>query len=222
MVAVIGIVSSLMIVQLSLVAEVSATLVSEERIIGGSELKISDAPFVAALMDCSVIDKEKKCKFFCSGVLVSPNAVVTAGHCLERFGELPGHPSETTPIGRLHVMIGGDDFSQWRSAKLVTAKKKYNKGFGTSIRFPNDNDVGIVILDECLAATPGKVEFLKISAMHDEVKCGSEVEVFGFGSGTNLERDVFGKGNKKLKRGLETLHSIHVCHQMYLQSRMAE
>ena len=222
MVALIRIVPSCVIVHLWLVAEVSTTPVGEERIIGGSELHISDAPFVAALMDCTTIDKEKKCKFFCSGVLVSPNAVVTAGHCLERYGELPGHPSETTPIGRLHVMIGGDDFSQWRSAKLIQAKEKYNKGFGTSIRFPNDNDVGIVILDECLVATPGKIEFLKMSALHDEVKCGSEVEVFGFGSATNLERDVFGKGNKKLKRGLETLHSIHVCHQVYLQSRMAE
>ena len=190
---------------------------SEPRILNGSPSPISKFPFVGALMDCSN-SNPRECLYVCSGAMISSNAFLTAGRCLEDIRENPFGLSPVTPLENLYVLLGTSDFKKISQGRLYKVGQYFNKGYGRNLRFPNDDDVGLVYLEECAEEIPGKIEFIQIGV--DEVKCGTEITIAGYGYRSNFDY-VFNvdRERSQLSTGVMIVHANKVCREMFVENR---
>jgi secreted trypsin-like serine protease len=115
-------------------------------VVGGTAVKPGEWPEVALVVAPQAL---------CSGTLIAPDLVLTAGHCIET------HPFE--------VIIGTIDFSKPGGERIPVAN---------AIAYPNWQhafDVGVLVLAHPSAAKPREL------ACGNDLKSGSMVHVVGFG-----------------------------------------
>lgn len=105
---------------------------------------------------------------YCGGVLIAPDAAVTAGHCGERFKA----GVTTARIGSYHWAEGG----QHANVARIDLHPGYKIGGETP-----GNDIAVMIFDR--KVTNKKIKPIKFAASPGDV--GSEMRVLGYGATCN-------------------------------------
>ena len=176
-----------------------------------------DSPFIVALMVCSS-DNVYRCGAFCSGSLIAPNLVLTAGHCVR--DELVAYGSSTLrpSVSSLYVLIGSQDLRDLPShARLVKVKSVKYATYGTNIRFPYDGDVSLLELNECVSGIPGQIEFIKVATRATEPNGGDcrNVTVHGYGKMSNAPSEINDTDGRR-KYITDKMHSSTACRNAYV------
>jgi hypothetical protein len=125
--------------------------------ITGSWVVDNEHPFVGLVV---YYDANGEFLWRCSGSLVSPTKVVTAGHCSDTVGgavtarvyfqqDAGAHlnASGTDPITGYPMTCAGSS----EGTLCATSHELHNYGFANFAGFPNTHDVGLVILDQPIA-----------------------------------------------------------------------
>ena len=153
-------------------------------IVSGRETSVSAYPFTVALLYCETDwGVRKDCAIFCSGSLIAPNLVLTAGHCVYDSDSPFGYPLSPTPLSNMYVMLGSSD-AQSDPAKVIKVKSVINGGYATNLRFPFDDDIGLVFLSECVDLIPGRIETIKVATPNNDAQITStctSVTTTGYG-----------------------------------------
>ncbi len=149
---------------LTMAGGVSAGPGGGERIIGGNVADPADWPFAAAITTPGGSQ-------FCGGAVISPDAVVTAAHCmLDDFGE-PANP------GSFRVVTGRPDLTEEGEGQELEADAVFvHRQFLRRAR----HDVAVIRLEDPTSATPAVLP----TRAEDEqaTEPGDELRVAGWGS----------------------------------------
>ena len=199
------------IVQL-LLASAESTL--RRLVVDGTIAGKTEFPFAVALMECvssgSDPNSEQECILLCSGALIAPNAVITAGHCLEPGG------GTVIDVGSLYVLAGTNDYTDLNSGVLAKASSFVNKGFGKNIRFPGDDDMGLVFLESDLPLTEdGRIGTIPVAADETGTACGDKLTILGFGKDSNAATILGLPGGSLLRSGMHTVRAFSTCNKVY-------
>lgn len=150
-------------------AEVAAAFAERvERIVGGTETGIGDYPECALIGHRSPNGTER---WFCTGVLVHPRVVLTAGHC-----QLPQAPVNVVALNA-HAVNDLDD-AEIVGVKRVVVQPDY--------RLVPGNDISVLVLRREAETTPCP------AASEDEVTAASTVTLVGFGNNDANSTKGFG------------------------------
>jgi hypothetical protein len=142
---------------------------------GGKHAAIADQPFVAWLPSG------------CTGTLIAPDRVLTAGHCLSGFSPL-GYSVIVGRDGNTLVPFGSDPFTTAIAKGGIPARGfAIDPGFRESVPFAHKspqnaialNDVGIILLAQPVTG----IEPVKLPAAGDgsAEKTGESASIFGYG-----------------------------------------
>ncbi|MEO6777175.1 MAG: trypsin-like serine protease [Kofleriaceae bacterium] len=139
--------------QLSLVLVlVSATAFAgtpDHPVVGGSTVASGAYPDVALVVAPMAL---------CSGTLIAPDVVLTAGHCIDT------HPTEVLLGSVDYTKVGGEVIA----VKSATAYPSWQTEF----------DVGVLVLDHASAAAPRPIAS---ACTAKDLEAGNDVTVVGFG-----------------------------------------
>lgn len=197
-------------------------------IIDGSTAEVSDYPFVVALMYCrSSGSGALACASFCSGSLIAPHVVLTAGHCIYDTSDSSfNHDVPPFPLSNMFALIGSSDWSQLASnsgARLVRVTKVINRGYSKNLRYDFDHDVGLAFLAECVPELPSRIEYIRVATRESEISGAcTRVTTLGFGKHANVPPEIFvHDGRLRVLHG-DTLHSHETCQAAFADARSRE
>ena len=106
-------------------ATLATTAAPSQAIVGGQNASPGEWPAVAAVSYGA---------FSCTGTLIAPNVVLTAGHCSSVTGAAVGTPA-TWPAALIDVRIGGTKYGEGERVPVssVVAHPNYNLSAGYDI-----------------------------------------------------------------------------------------
>jgi len=109
-------------------------------------------------------------------------------------------------------MLGSSDANS-DPAQVVKVKSVINGGYAKNLRFPFDDDIGLVFLSECVPIIPGQIETIKLATplidSHITTTCTS-VTSTGYGRHQNLPKELY-VSDGKLRVIHDTVHSFETC-----------
>lgn len=150
-------------------------------VVGGSTVPSGVAPWMVALVNKDKADNitcsdsggsELFCKQYCGGVLISPNWVMTAAHCVD---------NSLATLDDLVLVIGGHDLNS-PDPLIATAVEKivHPQHF---VNPSYDNDIALLRLDAAAVNTPASLvessDHLLMEA--DSGLLNDELSLFGYG-----------------------------------------
>ena len=164
---------------------------------GGKKASPADVPFIVSLPNG------------CTGTLIAPDRVLTAGHCLDNF----------SPINfRVHIAPAHNP--GWTDGGLATrgfaVEPRFKESFPFAHRSPQNAiaqyDVGIILLEQPVTGvTP-----VKLGTSADD-KVGTSGSLFGYGLHTSTPRDF----STALRTGDLSVISASKCAQAYPKAIIA-
>lgn len=195
-------------------------------VIEGPYPDTSLAPYAVAIVACYVSqssiqgsDYTKYCSSFCSGTLIAPDVVLTAGHCTHAADSPFGTSQPLYTLADTYVIVGSADLAM-TDGKLVGVTSVSNAGFASSKAYPIDNDVGLVFLNECVAEVPGVIEYAKVATLDTEPNSSCQkISAMGFGVSTNIP-SALQSPTSKLRYTSDVLHDYSICAASYARILM--
>ena len=195
-------------------------------LVSDSILDVSQHAYAVTLQYCQSDPRTSttlSCFSFCNGSFIAPNVVLTSGNCIHDT-VLNGPP---VPLSNLFVLVGSSDsISPSSGSAFVGVSQLINGGYGANARFPLDDNIGLVILDQCLDSS--KVAFVKVATLSTESvsTCGS-VGLIASGIASDLPIDVLLVNDGQFRYMNSVIHSTDVCQAEYAsqvlsQQRIAE
>ena len=185
----------------------------------------SVAPYVVAILACSIYGNQYYCGKFCSGSLIAPDVVLTAGHCTRDSSSPYGVDNPPIDLSRMYILAGTVDLYNG-TGTLVKVSSLVNGGFGLNVRYELDNDIGLLFLNSCVTIRSGIVETIKVATLDSEpnwatASCANRtVKTFGFGLKSNLPSTI-ASDDGKLKKITSIAHGPDTCTQAYVDASMA-
>ncbi|MFW6692109.1 S1 family peptidase [Streptomyces sp. MAR4 CNX-425] len=140
-------------------------------VVGGRPVSIDDSPWTVALTSRKLFGDERSGQF-CAGVLVSPEVVLTAAHCLAE--ETLGVP--WSEVGDLAVVAGRGDLASTAGREAAIERVWVNPDYDS---WTNAGDLAVLRLK----SPAGAGGFLKLAAEPDDpaYEPGSPARVYGWG-----------------------------------------
>jgi secreted trypsin-like serine protease len=164
---------------------------------GGKKANVADVPFIASL------------PIGCTGTLIAPDRILTAGHCLDNFSpaNFPIHIGTARNPG---FTDGG------LAARGFAVEPRFKESFPFAHRSPQNAiaqyDVGIILLAQPVTdVTP-----VKLGTSADE-KVGTSGSLFGYGIATASPRDF----STSLRTGDLTVIPASKCAKAYPKAIIA-
>lgn len=166
----------------------------DPKIIGGTTTTIASAPWAVQLWyddeNGTPDDFSDDDAFFCSGVLVAPTKVVTAGHCAA--GE---HWDDTNPDGTVFGFaltgtdqlptVNADNTTNWHGGTPTAVWRQWSHPSFNAVTL--DNDIAVLTLDTPVTATP-----LPLAPADDtaDYAVGTNATVYGWGRTSSTSEDL--------------------------------
>ena len=190
-------------------------------IINGRAQSIGDFPFVVSLLICSLATdgraKRSTCRHFCTGTLISPDVVLTAGHCVSDDSTPFNIQAPITNLSRLRVLLGSSNFEDRpEGARLVKVRDYANAGYNQNLHFPMDNDVGLLFLDSCISPKVWPMAQVSTPAKSLDDAC-QKATLAGWGKHKAVP-DLLYKSNGQLNAYEDTIQPYAVCREWYVDT----
>jgi secreted trypsin-like serine protease len=184
-------------------------------------------PYMISLMFCKPTSLGVACASFCSGSLIAKDVVLTAGHCVYSLTESGfGSPVSTVPLSNMFALVGSSDWKDLNNrsgARLVKVSHVVNRGYGLNLRYPMDDDVGLVFLSECVELVPGRIGTIKIDSSNGltSEKGGCNfVTTLGFGRSANVPSELFVHDGRMRELAGDFIHSHETCQKAYVEAHV--
>ncbi len=191
-------------------------------IVPGPIVSINKYPFAVAMLTCNEGQGGSMlCAQFCSGSLVAPDVVLTAGHCVHSASSAYGTSSPPVKLSTMYALLGTDSPRNTSDShrKLVKVSSVVNKGYSLNSRYTIDEDIGLAFLDECVTVEAGFIETIKMATMDREPRPGDNsclaVSSIGFGKTTNLPSPI-AYSDGKLRAIDDVVHTFDICSKSYI------
>jgi len=175
-----------------LVAVLLFTLAAPAFAITGNWVEDFEHPFVGLVV---FYDAKGEFLWRCSGSLISPTKLVTAGHCTDTAeGAVSARVYFQQDAGaNFNPATGVDPVSGYpetcaagtKGVVCATAKRIYNYGFANFAGFPNTHDAGVVILDQKINL-PEYGKLPAAGALDDALKAQQQTVFTSSGYGLTL------------------------------------
>ena len=184
-------------------------------IVEGNTAAGSRYPFAVALVSCSTSNAQTYCSSFCSGSLIAPDVVITAGHCVYSEDSAYLAPEPPVPLSGMYAVVGMTSGTP-QSGYLVKVTSVVNRGFALSQLYRTDNDVGLAFLGSCVDLAEGQVELIKLGTLANELPGGScpNAKIIGLGRSSNIPSQLFVRKTVIMDADT-TLHTSSVCSDAY-------
>lgn len=184
-------------------------------IVGGTPSASSRYPFAVALVSCSTSNAQTYCSSFCSGSLIAPDVVITAGHCVYSEDSAYLAPEPPVPLSGMYAVVGMTSGTP-QLGYLVKVASVVNRGFALSQLYRTDGDVGLAFLESCVDLVVGQTELIKLATLANELPGGScpKAKIIGFGRSSNIPSQLFVR-KTELMDADTTLHTSSVCSDAY-------
>jgi hypothetical protein len=172
---------------------------------GGKPAAVADVPFIAWLPSG------------CTGTLIAPDRILTAGHCLAGFSPI-GYSVIVGRDGNRLIPFGGDRFKGAVAnggipARAFAIKPGFKESFPFAHRAPQNaialNDVGIIFLAQPVTG----IDPVKLPAAGDRSpeKVGETASIFGYG----LTGPSPLSAARSLRTGMMSVISSAACKRAY-------
>lgn len=195
---------------------------SRKLIVPGPIVGIEETAFAVAVLSCSTRTTGiLLCAQFCSGSLISPNAVLTAGHCVHSASSKFNETEPPVALENMYVMVGTADprTNTTVGEQLMKVKSVTNLGYALNVRYATDGDMGVMELEECVDLIPSQVEVIPVATLDTQPVPSQDtcvlIDVFGFGRSTNLPASV-STNDGLLRRMSDILHPFEVCQAAFV------
>jgi hypothetical protein len=210
-----------------LVVALGSSLVSGDTpfrrlIVPGPTVEINKHPYSAALLTCKEgTGGSMLCAQFCSGSLIAPDVVLTAGHCTHSSSSPFGNSQPPVELTTIYVLLGTDSPRQSNSQQqLIKVSSLANEGYSLNVRYSIDGDVGLAFLSTCATIKPGFIETIKMATLDREPFPSSsscvKVSAVGFGRITNLPSPI-AVSDGRLRALDDVAHTFDVCLSSYIK-----
>lgn len=168
-------------------------------VIGGKPVKVADSPWVVALASRDRFGGTRGGQF-CGGVIVAPDKVLTAAHCLGR--EVLGGPVES--VADFRVVAGRTELRAADGREIAVRGARVNPAYDPA---SNAGDLAVLDLAE---AVPAHYVLPMADAGHPAYAPGTGAAVYGWG-----DTSGFGDYAYALRAAPVTVLADEVCARAY-------
>lgn len=114
--------------------------INRRLIINGAAQTIGEYPYVVSLMVCSVRTDERakggSCRHFCTGSLIAPDVVLTAGHCVLDDSSPWNVQRPLTDLRLIRVLLGATySTDRTEETKLEKVRDFGNAGYNQNAHY---------------------------------------------------------------------------------------
>ncbi|MFF1712637.1 serine protease [Streptomyces sp. NPDC058268] len=150
-----------------------APAAADSIVIGGSQVRVADSPWVVALSSRDRFGGTRSGQF-CGGVVVGRSTVLTAAHCMGE--EVLG--VRLSEMSDLKVIVGRDDLGTSQGREIAVRRVEVNPEYDS---FSNSGDVAVL----SLASPLPQSHVLPMAGAGDQAyDSGTQAAVYGWGDTT--------------------------------------